>query len=134
MDMPASERRNGRELLAVTGALEAATGLGLLVAPSMVVELLLGSALGTPAGTALGRVTGVALLALGLACWLARNKGAPREANPLVAALLLYNVGVAAVLIIDWTGSKQVGVAFWPVILAHLGLAAWCATSLPTRK
>src|SRR3954471_15082714 len=39
--------RGRKSLLSVTGALEAATGLMLLVAPSVLVELLLGAAPGT---------------------------------------------------------------------------------------
>ncbi|QEL22044.1 hypothetical protein FQV39_05280 [Bosea sp. F3-2] len=127
-----SERRIGRPLLAVTGALEAATGLGLLLAPSVVVELLLGAALGTPAGTTLGRVTGIALLALGVACWLARDEASP-EAKGLVTALLLYNVGVVAVLVVAWAGLRPVGLAFWPAVLAHAGLTGWCVVCLAMR-
>jgi hypothetical protein len=116
-------------LLAVTGLLEAVTGLGLLVAPSEVVELLVGAALGSPAGATLGRVTGVALLALGAACWLCRNE-APRVTKGLLTALLLYNLGVVVVLVAAWAGLTPVGIAFWPVVLAHTALMAWCVASL----
>jgi hypothetical protein len=131
--MIASERISSRPLLAVTGALEAATGLGLLIEPSVVVELLVGAALDTPAGTILGRVTGVALLALGVICWLARNEASPREAKRLATALLLYNVGVVVVLAMARAGLWPVGLAFWPVVLAHAGLTAWCLASLTIR-
>jgi hypothetical protein len=59
---------SNRTLLSVMGALEAATGLVLLAGPSVLVELLLGAAPGTPAGVTVSRVAGVALLALGVAC------------------------------------------------------------------
>ena len=65
---------NSKSLLSITGVLEAATGLGLLVTPSVIVELLLGAAPGAPAGVTVSRVAGVALLALGVACWLARTE------------------------------------------------------------
>ena len=55
-------------LLKLTALIEAATGLGLIAAPSVVVRLLLGSPLGTSAAVMLGRVAGAALLALGVAC------------------------------------------------------------------
>jgi len=128
-----SERRIGRPLLAVTGALEAATGLGLLLAPSMIVEFLLGAALGTPAGATLGRVTGIALLAIGVACWLARDDAASRAGKGLVTALLLYNIGVVAVLAMAGVGLRSVGLAFWPVVLAHAGLTGWCVVCLAMR-
>ena len=92
----------------------------------MVVELLLGTAPGTPVGVTVSRVAGAAMLALGVACWLAREHAAGRTAKGLVAAMLLYNVAVVAVLILGWTNLGPVGMAFWPVVLAHTGLAAWC--------
>ena len=47
---------------------EAATGLALLIVPSLVGQLLLGEQL---AGVAIpaARVAGIALIALGIACW-----------------------------------------------------------------
>jgi hypothetical protein len=124
---------NPKSLLSATGALEAATGLVLLVAPSILVELLLGSPPGTPAGVTVSRVAGVAMLALGVACWLAREDAAGRAAKGLVAAMLLYNVAVAAILVFAWTSQGLFGIAFWPVVLAHTALAAWCVACLSTR-
>ena len=69
---------NPKQLLSVTGAAETATGLVLAVAPSLLVELLLGSVSGTDAGITVSRVAGVAILALGVACWLARQDAAGR--------------------------------------------------------
>ncbi len=123
---------NSKSLLSVTGALEAATGLALLVMPSVVVELLLGSSPGTPSGVTVSRVAGVALFALGVACWLAREDAASRAAKGLAAAMLLYNIGVVTVLVLAWTSSGPVGVGFWPVVLAHAGLAAWCIAGMAT--
>src|SRR5687767_11750440 len=112
-----------KTLLSLMGAAEAATGLVLLAAPSVLVELLLGAAPGTPAGVTVSRVAGVAVLALGVACWLARDDAAGRAAKGLVAAMLLYNVAVAAVLVLAWTSLGLFGIAFWPVVLVHIGLA-----------
>ena len=124
---------NPKSLLSVTGALEAATGLALLLAPSVLVELLLGTAPGTPAGVTVSRVAGVALLALGVACWLAREDAAGRAAKGLVAAMLLYNVAVVAILILAWANLGLFGIAFWPVGLGHTGLAVWCVGCLAMR-
>jgi hypothetical protein len=124
---------NNRLLFSVTGALEAATGLGLLAAPSVVVELLLGAASGASAGITVSRVAGVALLTLGVACWLARAEATSRAGKGLAIAMLVYNVGVVAVLVLAWASPTPVGIAFWPVVLAHAGLAAWCVAGLLTR-
>jgi hypothetical protein len=119
---------NRKSLLSITGVLEAATGLALLVMPSVVIELLLGAAPGTPVGVTVSRVVGAAMLALGVACWLAREDAASRAAKGLVAAMLLYNVAVVAVLVL----ARLFGIAFWPVVLGHAGLAVWCIVGLST--
>jgi len=47
---------------------EAATGLALLIVPSLVGQLLLGEEL-TGVAMPVTRVAGIALIALGIACW-----------------------------------------------------------------
>src|SRR5882724_10813425 len=64
---------NTRSLLIVTALVEVGTAMGLLATPSLTVELLLGTGLSSPPSLVVGRVTGAALIALGAACWLARN-------------------------------------------------------------
>ena len=58
--------------LTLTATIEAATGLALIAVPGIVVRLLLGAEI-SGASMPLGRVAGAALLALGIACWLARD-------------------------------------------------------------
>jgi hypothetical protein len=93
---------NPKSLLSVTGAVEAVTGLALLAAPLIVVELLLGAGPGTAAGVTVSRVAGLAVLALGIACWLGRQDATGRAANGLVLAMLLYNVAVVAILVLAY--------------------------------
>ena len=124
---------NPKLLLSITSAVEAATGLLLLAAPSILVELLLGVPPGSPAGVTVARVTGVALLALGVACWLARDDAASRAAKGLIAAMLLYNVAVVVLLVIAWASKGLSGAGLWPVVLAHTLLAAWCVACLAPR-
>jgi len=121
---------NAKALLSVTGALEMATALVMVAAPSVLVELLLGVVPGTLAGVTVSRMAGVALLALSVACWLAREDAESRAARGLVAAMLLYNVAVVAILVLAWTSLGLIGIALWPVVLAHVGLAAWCVVRL----
>lgn len=59
-------------LHSVAAAIEAATGLALIIYPQAVASLLLGADL-VAAGIAVGRVAGIALLSVGLACWLSRK-------------------------------------------------------------
>jgi hypothetical protein len=125
---------NPKQLLSVTGAAETATGLVLAVASSLLVELLLGAVPGTAAGITVSRVAGVAILALGVACWLARQDAAGRAARGLIAAMLVYNAAVAAILVLVWTNQGLSGVALWPVVLAHAVLAVWCVVALSARE
>jgi phosphotransferase system glucose/maltose/N-acetylglucosamine-specific IIC component len=119
-----------KPLLSMMGAAEAATGLVLAVAPSFLVELLLGAAPDTAAGTTVSRVAVAAIFALGVACWLARQDAASRAASGLIAAMLLYNSAVVAILVLAWTNQGLSGVALWPVVLAHTALAIWCVVAL----
>jgi hypothetical protein len=119
-----------RLLLIVTAVLEAGTGLALAMSPSAPVALLLGSSLDSLAGMVATRIAGAALLSLGVACWLARHDGQSRAAAGLIAAMLLYNSAVAAVLVYAGIGMRLTGVGIWPAILLHAALAVWCLACL----
>jgi hypothetical protein len=113
-------------LLVVTTLLEAAIGLALLLAPSLLVSLLLGTGLDTSGGIALAHVAGAALLSIGVVCWLARTDRRSRAARGLVLALLLYNAMVAAVLVHAHLVIGLSGIALWPAVVVHIALAGWC--------
>src|SRR5213596_3232413 len=117
-------------LLKLTAIIEAATGLGLIAVPSVVVRLLLGSPLNTSAAVMLGRVAGAALLALGVACWLARDDTQSRAARGLVVAMLIYNLAATALLAFAGIGLGLHGVALWPAVVLHAAMGAWCITTL----
>jgi hypothetical protein len=119
-----------KELLIVTALLETATGLMLLLSPTLVTALLLGATLDAPAALVVGRVAGAALLSLGGACWLARNDGPNRALRGLVAAMLLYNSVAVAVLASAAAGVGLVGVFTWPTVALHAALAVWCIACL----
>jgi hypothetical protein len=121
-------------LLTLTATIEAGTGLALLVVPSVVVRLLLGSPLETSAAVTLGHVAGAALLTLGVACWLARGDTQSRAARGLVAALVLYNLGVAVILGAAGIRSQPVGVALWPAVVLHAATTVWCVVSILSGK
>jgi hypothetical protein len=120
-------------LLIVTAGIEAGAGLGLLLAPALVAWLLLGGKLDTAATVMLARVCGVALLSLGVACWMARNGGASSAARGLVAAMGLYNVAVAALLVYAGTVAGLSAIGLWPAVVLHIGMAAWCLAILRAR-
>jgi hypothetical protein len=114
-----------KRLLVITAAIEAGTGVGLLVVPSVIAQVLLGGTLDAPAAVAVARVAGAAVLALGVACWLARNDG-----RSLVLAMLFYNVAAVAVLAYAALGLALSGIGLWPAIGLHTVLAVWCTAAL----
>ena len=94
--------------------------------PSTIVALLLGKGLDSRPAIALGRVAGAALLALGVACWLARGDVQSATAHGLVAAMLIYNLATVAILASAGIGSRLTGIALWPAVMLHGAMACWC--------
>jgi hypothetical protein len=122
-----------KTLHTVTAAIEAGAGLALGCFPSAMVVLLLGSGLDTPAAVLLGRLAGAALLALGVACWLARDDTQSRAAGRLVAAMLLYNLDAVALFVYAGIGLGLHGIALWPAVVLHAAMAVWCIACLQRR-
>ena len=123
-----------KNLLTVTAGIEAATGLALLGSSSLVVSLLFGGSLDTPAALVVAHVTGAALLSLGVACWLARNDEKSRAAGGVVTAMLMYNVAAVAVLAYAGIGLGLSGIGLWPAVVLHAALAAWCIACLRNKR
>ncbi len=82
-----------RRLLLLVSAGEAATGLTLLAAPSLVVRLLFGAEV-AGAGVAMSRLAGIALIARGTACWPWRGI----DGDGGTAPMLIYSALVTAYL------------------------------------
>lgn len=118
----------------VTAVLVAGAGMALLVFPSSAVVLLVGAPLETPAALTVAHVGGAGLLALGVACWFARDDSQSRAARGLVAAMLVYNVGAVAILAFTGIGYGLYGVALWPGAILHAVMAVWCMACLRGRR
>lgn len=92
---------------------EVATGLGLLIVPSLVGQLLLGEQLiGIAAPVA--RVAGIAIIALGIACW----------PGPPLVGMLIYSALVALYLTYLGFAGGLAGVLLWPAVALHVVLTA----------
>jgi hypothetical protein len=92
---------------------EALTGAALLIFPSWVGRLLFGVELTDVAAIA-GRVAGIALVGLGIACWPGTQ----------LIGMLSYSAGVAVYL--AWIGlaGGPAGILLWPVVVLHVILTA----------
>lgn len=105
------------KVLALAAIAEAVTGVGLIIAPSLVARLLFGEEI-SGVSIALGRLTGMALLSLGLACW--------PESESLRAALramAAYNLLVTVFLTYLGIIGDFVGALLWPAVVLHAVLS-----------
>ena len=119
-----------KNLLSLTALIEAVTGLILIISPSILAMLLLGTSLDTAAALAVARLAGAAVLTIGIACWQTGSDAGSRAVQGLVAAMLFYNITAAAVLVYAGVVSGLSGVALWPAVVLHAGMAVWCARCL----
>ena len=92
---------------------EAATGVALLIVPSLVGWLLLGEEL-TGIAIPVARVAGIALIALGVACW----------PGPPQAGMLSYSAAVTLYLAYLGFAGGLSGILLWPAVILHLILTA----------
>jgi hypothetical protein len=97
-----------RKVLVLAAVTEAATGLALLLVPSLVGQLLLGAEL-TGVAVTVARVTGIALVALGVACW---------PGTPLVG-MLIYGATITLYLAYLGLTGGSTGILLWPAVVAH---------------
>ena len=110
-----------RKILIFAAVVEVGTGLALVADPALVVGLLLGAEV-SGVGTLLGRCFGVTLLALGLACWPAREHAAGDR--PAVRGMLTYNLLIASYLAYLGAVAHLSGMLLWPAVALHAAVAS----------
>ena len=98
-----------KKVLGFAAVAEAATGLALLVIPSLVVRLLFGVEL-TAVSISIARVTGIALMGLGIACWPGCAPLRGMLTYSLLVTLYLGYLGIA--------GGFS-GILLWPAVVLH---------------
>jgi hypothetical protein len=104
-------------VLTLAAVIEAATGLALIIAPSLVGRLLFGAEFTGVANPA-ARVTGIALLALGVGCW-------PR--STAFCGMLTYSALATLYLLFLAIRGEWIGPLLWPVVVIHALLTALLA-------
>jgi len=107
-------------ILAFAAVVEVGTGLVLVIDPAVVVTFLLGVDV-SGAATTLGRCFGIALLALGLACWPSRQGAV--SGSPTVRGMLTYTVLIALYLAYLGAVGHFRGVLLWPGVGLHAVVA-----------
>src|SRR2546430_8354341 len=106
-----------KQSLALTAIFEAATGLALITAPSLVGQLLVGAEF-TGVAEPAARVTGIALLALGVGCW---------PGSTALCGMLTYGALVTLYLAYLGVIGEWVGPLLWPGVVIHALLTALLA-------
>jgi hypothetical protein len=121
---------NRKLLLLITALVEAATGLGLLFVPAAVIAVLLGLEHAAVEALLIGRIAGAALLAIGVASWIARTDVPTPTQFGLLTGILVYNVAASLLLAFAGTILKMNGVLLWPAVALHAILAVWSFSCL----
>ena len=107
-----SEMGTINKVLIFAAVTEAATGLALLIVPSLVGLLLLGQEL-TGIAIPVARVAGIALIALGIGCW-------PGQA---LVGMLTYSTVVALYLAYLGLIVGLTSILLWPAVALHVVLS-----------
>jgi hypothetical protein len=97
-----------KRVLVLAAVSEAATGLALVIVPSLVGRLLLGEEL-TGVAIPVARVLGIALIGLGIACW----------PGPPLVGMLIYSALTTLYLLYLGVGTEWAGRLLWPAVLVH---------------
>jgi hypothetical protein len=112
-----------KRVLVLAAIGEAATGLALLIVPSLVGHVLIGAEF-TGAAVIAARVAGIALIGLGLACW----------PGPPLVGMLAYGALVTLYLAYLGIRAEWVGPLLWPAVVLHAVLTLSLAWSAIARR
>jgi hypothetical protein len=107
-------------VLILAAVAEVTTGAALVLAPSLVAQLLFGEEL-TGVAIPVARVTGISLVALGVACW----------PGPARLGMLIYNAAAALYLAYVGFAEGLTGIMLWPAVMAHVILTVLLTRAPP---
>ena len=112
-----------KKVLVLAAVSEAVTGLALLIVPSLVVQLLLGEEL-TGIAIPVARVAGIALIALGVACW----------PGPPLVGMFTYSAAITLYLAYVGFVGGLTGILLWPAVVLHVILTAFLTRASTSDK
>ena len=116
-------RTTTNQVLMLAALGEIATGVALMIVPSLVVRLLFSDQIDGGA-VPLARVAGIALIGLGVGCW----------PGPALIGMLTYGALVTVYLVYVGIASHQTGVLLWPAVIVHLILTALLAWTFARER
>jgi hypothetical protein len=92
-----------------------------MVAPSFVAWLLLGTEL-SGGGVAVGRVAGISLVSLGIACWPGNE-----STRAALCGMAIYSLLVTLYLLSQGVLGGSIGPLLWPAVAVHAVLTSLLA-------
>ena len=101
-----------KNVLAMSAAAEAGTGLLLLAWPPIVVRLLFGTEI-SGAGFVMSRIAGIALIGLGVCCWPGDSAFQPLNGMLTYSTFAMLNLGYIGVR------GEMAGLLLWPAVVVH---------------
>ena len=110
-----------KNLLSLASVAEGFLGVILVVHPSIVVRLLIGSEI-AGAGVIVSRFAGIALIGFGTACW-----PGPR---PAFYGMLTYSALAMLYFVYIGVRGEFVGLLLWPAVVLHALLSALLVVAL----
>jgi hypothetical protein len=87
--------------------------------PAVLVTVLLGPEHATEAPLFVGRIGGAALLAIGVASWMAKTDALTATQLGLLTGILIYDAAVSLLLASAGTVLGMKGVLLWPALALH---------------
>jgi hypothetical protein len=115
-----------KTVLLLSALAEGATGAALLAFPSIVLRMLFGVEVAI-VGEVIGRIAGIALIGLGVACW---PDGSTRWA---LRGMLTYSTLATLFLVYVGVRGASVGVLLWPAVVIHAILIALLLRARSTK-
>lgn len=114
-------------LLTIASVGQALAGVGLLVAPSLVTQVIFGAQV-AGVGAVMSRIAGISLVALGVACW-------PDNA-PGRAAYGMFTYSTLAMVYLVYLGirGEWIGTLLWAGVVVHAALSALLVTAWVQRQ
>jgi hypothetical protein len=121
---------SARNVLLFSLVAEGATGLVVALAPGLVAQLLFGSGV-AGVGVAYGRLLGMSLLALVIACWPSASAAVQR---PALHSVLAYNLLAAVYIAYLGAVQRPAGILLWPAVAEHTLVAILLASRMRNAR
>jgi hypothetical protein len=117
---------NVKLLLEAMAIINILAGVVMIVFPVFLSGAVLGVSLNEPAAIVVLRVAGVAILSLGIVCWMVASEGRSKPGKSLVTGLAIYNTLIMMIIAYTITIQNFTSPGLWVVILLHAIFAGWC--------